>query len=151
TGHECWAAADYRRLLSLGLRTVREGIAWPRSVTSSGGLDLSCLLPRVRAAQDAGIQVIWDLCHYGWPEGIDLFRPQFVDRFAAWARAVAEVIAGETGEVPFYVPVNEISFWSWAGGEHGCLNPFATGRGFELKCQLVRAALAATNAVWSVD
>src|SRR5262249_25217379 len=53
--------------------------------------------------------------------------------------------------VPCYVPINEISFWSWAGGEYGCLNPFATGRGFELKAQLVRAALAAIDAVWSVD
>src|SRR6476659_6354433 len=84
TGHERWAAADYRRLLSLGIRTVREGIAWHRSVTPSGRLDFSCLLPRVRSARDAGIQVIWDLCHYGWPEGLDLFRPELVTRFAAW-------------------------------------------------------------------
>jgi hypothetical protein len=105
----------------------------------------------LRAARDAGVQVIWDLCHYGWPDGIDVFRPEFVDRFADFARAVAQVVADETDETPWYTPVNEISFWSWAGGDVGYLNPGATGRGFELKTQLVRAALAAMDAVWSVD
>jgi hypothetical protein len=46
--------------------------------------------------------------------------------------------------------VNEISFWSWAGGDTAHLDPYATGRGFELKTQLVRASLAAVDAVWSV-
>jgi UDP-galactopyranose mutase len=38
---------------------------------------------------------------------------------------------------------------SWGGGEAGCLNPFRTDCGFELKKQLVRANLAAIDAVWS--
>ena len=45
TGHERWAAADYARLRSVGIGTVREGIAWHRSVTPSGRLDLSCCRP----------------------------------------------------------------------------------------------------------
>ncbi len=151
TGHERWAAADYARLRSMGIATVREGVAWHRSATAADRLDLSSVRSRVRAAREAGVQVIWDLCHYGFPEGLDPFRPAFVERFAAWAKAVAEVVASESDEIPIYVPVNEISFWSWAGGEVGYLNPFGTGRGFELKAQLVRAALAATEAVWRVD
>jgi hypothetical protein len=105
----------------------------------------------VRAARDAGVQVIWDLCHYGWPDDLDVFRPEFVDRFADFARAVARLIADETDEAPWYTPVNEASFWSWGGGDVAYLNPFATGRGFELKVQLARAFLAALDAVWSVD
>jgi hypothetical protein len=97
-----------------------------------------------------GMQVIWDLCHYGWPEGVDIFRPAFVKTFATFASSVAQVVAEESDEIPIYVPVNEISFWSWAGGEVGFLNPFTTGRGFELKAQLARAALAAAEAVWSI-
>jgi hypothetical protein len=151
TGHDRFAAADYARVRDLGMRTVRDGVRWPRIETSPGRWDFSSLLSRVRAARDAGVQVIWDLCHYGWPDDLDVFRPELVDRFADFARAVARLIADETDEPPWYTPVNEISFWSWGGGDVAYLNPFATGRGFELKTQLARAFLAATDAVWSVD
>lgn len=151
TGHDRFAAEDYARVRRLGVRTVRDGVRWHRVERSPGRYDVSSLLPLVRAARDAGLQVIWDLCHYGWPDGLDIFRPEFVDRFAEYARAVARLIAAETDDVPWYAPINEISFWSWAGGEVGYINPCATGRGFELKAQLARAVLAAVDAVWSVD
>jgi hypothetical protein len=46
--------------------------------------------------------------------------------------------------------VNEISFFSWAAGDEGSMYPFVTGRGFELKAQLVRAAVETMDAIWSV-
>src|SRR6185437_8174390 len=55
----------------------------------------------------------------------------------------------EGAEQPFLAPVNEISFFSWAGGDVAYVNPFATGRGPELKRQLVRAALQASDALRS--
>ncbi len=151
TAHDRFAVRDYARVSRLGIRTVRDGARWHRIERSPGRYDFSSLLPMVRAAREAGVQVIWDLCHYGWPDGLDIFRPEFVDRFAEYSRAVARLIAAETDEIPWYAPVNEISFWSWAGGDVAYLNPGATGRGFELKAQLARAALAAIDAVWSVD
>jgi hypothetical protein len=151
TGHDRFAAQDYNRVRQMGIRTVRDGVRWHRIERAPGRYDFSSLVPMVWAARDAGVQVIWDLCHYGWPDGLDVFKPEFVDRFADFARAVARVIAAETDETPWYTPINEISFWSWAGGDVGYLNPCATGRGFELKTQLVRAALAGIDAVWSVD
>ncbi|HKV10276.1 MAG TPA: beta-glucosidase [Thermoanaerobaculia bacterium] len=151
TGHDRFAMADYARARALGMETVRDGVRWHRIERSPGRYDFSSFLPQVRAAQRAGVQVIWDLCHYGWPEHLDVFRPAFVDRFADFARAVARRIADETDEPPFYAPVNEISFWSWAGGDMALFNPCETGRGFELKAQLVRACLAAIDALWSVD
>ena len=151
TAHDRFAARDYARVRRLGIGTVRDGARWHRIERPAGRYDFSSLLPMVRAARETGVQVIWDLCHYGWPDGIDIFSPEFVDRFADFARAVARLIASETDEVPWYAPVNEISFWSWAGGDVAYFNPTATGRGFELKTQLARAALAAVDAVWSVD
>jgi beta-glucosidase/6-phospho-beta-glucosidase/beta-galactosidase len=151
TEHDRFAGLDYARVRRLGIRTVRDGARWHRIERSAGRYDFSSLLPMVRAARDAGVQVIWDLCHYGWPDGLDIFRPEFVDRFAEYARAVARVVAAETDEPPVWAPINEISFWSWAGGEVGYFNPSTTGRGFELKTQLVRACLAAVDALWSVD
>jgi hypothetical protein len=151
TGHERWQAADYVRLRRFGIATAREGVRWHRIERSPGRYDVSSLVPMVRTARDLGVEVIWDLCHYGWPEDLDLFRPAFVDRFADYARAVAQVVAGETDEPPLWAPINEISFLSWAAGDVGYLNPFAVDRGFELKVQLVRAALAAVETLWDVD
>lgn len=151
TEHDRWAFADYARARRLGIETVRDGARWHRIERSPGRYDFSSLLPMVRAAREAGVQVIWDLCHYGWPDGLDVFRPEFVDRFAEYARAVARLVAAETDEPPVWAPINEISFWSWAGGDVGYINPCETGRGFELKVQLVRACLAAMDALWSVD
>lgn len=149
--HDSYAARDYRRLADLGIRTARDGIRWHRIEKSPGSYDFSCDLPLVRAARDASVQVVWDLCHYGWPDDLDIFAPEFVDRFAEFSRAFAEVVAGETDEVPFYAPVNEISFFAWAGGDAQFFFPFAKGRSEELKAQLVRASVAATQAVWEVD
>jgi hypothetical protein len=151
TGHDRFAAADYARARDVGMATVRDGVRWHLVERRAGRYDFSSLLPSVRAARKAGVQVIWDLCHYGWPEDLDIFRPAFVERFADYARAVARLIADETDEPPVWTPVNEISFWSWAGGEMALFNPCATGRGFELKTQLVRACLAAIDALWDVD
>ena len=151
TGHDRFAAPDYARLRAAGLLTVREGLRWHLCDRGGGRFDFSSVLPQLRAARAAGVQVIWDLCHYGWPDGLDIWQPELVDRFAAWARAVARLLASETDDPPLYVPINEISFWSWAGGEVGLVNPSTLDRGFELKVQLVRAALAGVAEVRSVD
>ncbi len=47
--------------------------------------------------------------------------------------------------VRYVAAINEISFLAWAGGEEGCLNPFVTERGPELKRILVRAAVLASE------
>jgi hypothetical protein len=150
TCHDTHAALDYKRLQAIGIRTVRDGIRWHRIEKQPYRHDFSSALPMIRAARATGTQVIWDLCHYGWPDDLDIFRPEFVNRFAAFARGFAHLLREESGEVPFLAPVNEISFLAWAGGDVGYLNPFARGRGDELKVQLVRAAIEATEAIWDV-
>jgi beta-glucosidase/6-phospho-beta-glucosidase/beta-galactosidase len=105
----------------------------------------------LKAARREGIQVIWDLCHYGLPHDIDIWSPAFVDRFAAFAGAAARVVSAESDAVPFYCPMNEVSYWAWAGGDHGLMYPYGQGIGAALKRQLVRAATAAIDAVRDVD
>lgn len=133
-----------------GIRTVRDGIRWHLIERTPGHYDFSSVLPMVRAAHDAGVQVIWDLCHYGLPDDLDIFSTGFVRRFAELARAFARLLTSETDAVPFVAPINEMSFFAWAGGEVAYFNPFVEGRAYELKAQLVRAAIAATEAVWEV-
>ena len=151
TRHDVNAAADYRMLADHGIRTVRDGVRWHLIETTPGHYDWSSFVPMLRSARETGTQVIWDLAHYGWPDDIDIWSPAFVDRFAIFARAVAQVVRAETDAVPFYVPVNEISFWSWAGGDVAYMNPLAIDRGRELKAVLARAAIAAVEAVRAVE
>ena len=80
-----------------------------------------------------------------------LTSPAFVDRFARFAGNLARLVRTETDATSFYCPVNEISFHAWAGGDVAYLNPFAKGRGFELKAQLARAAIEAMHEVLAID
>ena len=150
-GHDRHAAQDYRQLAGLGIRTCRDGARWHLIETAPGRYDFSSLTPMMAAARDSGTQVVWDLLHYGWPDDLDIWTPAFVNRFAAYARAVALHHRDLTDAVPFWCPVNEISFFAWAGGDARYLNPFCAGRGYELKCQLARAAIAAMTELRAVD
>lgn len=149
-GHDIHAERDYRQLQQFGIRTVRDGFRWHR-IESQGAFDWSSVRPMLQAAARSGTQVIWDVLHYGWPDDIDLWTPHFVDRFARFAGACARIVREESDDIPFYCPVNEISFFSWGAGDAGYLNPFAHGRGFELKVQLARAAIAGMDAILAVD
>ena len=151
THHDARAEADYRALAGHGILTVRDGLRWHLIETAPGRYDWSSLEAQVAGAQTAGTEVIWDLLHYGAPDDIDIWRPDFVERFAAFAAAAARVIGPRTRGTRFYAPVNEISFFAWGGGDAAYLNPFARGRGFELKVQLARAAIAAMTAIRRVD
>lgn len=151
SGHDRFAEDDYRQLAGHGIRTVRDGLRWHLIERSPGAYDWASIDPMLEAAQRSGTQVIWDLLHYGWPDALDIWSPGFVDRFARFARAAAQRVRAFSEDVPFYCPVNEISFSAWGGGDAGYLNPFASGRGFELKVQLVRASIAAMHAILDVD
>jgi hypothetical protein len=151
TQHDCLARQDYASVQWYGLGTVRDGIRWHLVEAQSGRYNWESWLPMLRAARETSVQVIWDLCHYGWPDHLDIWSASFVDHFAAYARAAARIIQDTSGEVPWYCPVNEMSYWAWAGGQVGRMNPCTMGRGDELKRQLVRAYLAGVAAIREVD
>ncbi|NOJ99979.1 beta-glucosidase, partial [Corallococcus coralloides] len=110
---------------------------------------------QARAAASHGVQVVWSLMHYGWPDRLDpLARPgQFIDAFSWHCTRVAELIADVEGPPPVYQPINEISFLAWAATSTElihCCRPPAPERGPELKRVLVGAALRGIDALWSV-
>src|SRR5258706_7456887 len=146
TRHDQFAAADYERAQAMVFRTTREGVRWHLAESRPGRYDFSGAEPIAAAARKVGAQVIWDLCHFGWPEFIDVFSPDFVKRLAAYGAAFTKWLERETDGPIFIVPINEISFFSWACGDEGSMYPFAKGRGFELKCQLVRASIETMEA-----
>ncbi|KQV82490.1 amine oxidase [Massilia sp. Root351] len=151
TGHLERARSDYEQAQRLGFRTVRESIGW-RLCERDGRHDFSVLEGRCRAAQELGLQVSWTFCHYGIPDDLDLFGPDFVPRFARFCRAAAEFLAPYGGPQPVYSPINEISFTSWGLSIHmfrikNMRHPDAGGEG---KRQLVRASIAGCDAIWDV-
>lgn len=150
THHDEFALQDYKRFEKENLRVAREGLRWHLVEQIRGKYDFSTALPIVRAARATGTQVIWDLCHFGWPDHLDIFKSEFISALAGYGAAFAKWLSKETDAPGFFVPVNEISFFSWAAGDEGSMFPFATGRGFELKTHLVRAAIKAMESIWSV-
>jgi quercetin dioxygenase-like cupin family protein len=152
TQHDRLAREDYARCRAVGIRAVREAARWP-IVDRGGTLDLAGVRRLARLGREAGLGQIWDLMHYGYPDDLDPFaRPgAFVARFAAFARAVAAAVRAETAGATYYTPINEISYNAWSAGEVAYMAPFGRGRGDEYKRILVRAAIAATNAIWEVD
>ena len=151
TQHDRFVDGDYARLRQVGITSIRDTVRWHLIERPGGVYDFTSLDGMVAAARRHRMQVIWDLCHYGWPDGLDMFSPAFIDRFASFCGAVARHLREQSDEVPFYTPVNEISFFAWAAGEVGRFHPFARRRGRDVKRQLIRACIAGTEAIWNVD
>jgi beta-glucosidase/6-phospho-beta-glucosidase/beta-galactosidase len=150
TRHDEFAEDDYERMAKIGMRTARDGVRWHLIEREPLVYDFTSLEKQVRAMRAAGMQIIWDFFHYGFPDDLNIFSPEFIDRFARFAAATAEFLQSKTRGRLFICPVNEISFFSWAAGDIGLFYPFEKGRGSELKKQLVRATIHAIDAIRAV-
>ncbi len=150
TRHDEFAKADYERMTAMNMQVARDGLRWHLIEKAPLEFDFSSLQKQVTAARETGIQVIWDIFHYGYPDDLDIFSVEFPARFAAFSRASAQFLQAELNGQLYFCPVNEISFFSWAAGQVGHFYPFAKKRGTELKRQLVRMNIAAINAIRSV-
>lgn len=143
--HDEFLKQDYARLAEQGIRTVREGARWHVIEYKPRLRDFSSLDAVFEAAQETGMEVILDLMHFGWPDFLPVFSPGFVHAFADFALATARFLKRRGIRNVSIVPVNEISFLAWAGGDVAALNPHERGRGANLKRQLVSAAIEASK------
>lgn len=150
TRHDEFVLADYRRLTELGIGTARDGLRWHLIEREPGKFDFSSVAKQLDAASETGVQVIWDLLHYGYPDHVRIFSSDFPARFAEFAAAFAEYHSARTSSPLFFVPINEISFFAFMAGDIGRFFPLATGQGHTIKRQLVRAAVMAIDAVRSI-
>jgi len=147
TSHDRHVVSDYRQCAELGLRSLRDGLRWHLIEKSPGKYDWSSWMPALEAAEREGLQIIWDLFHYGSPDCIDQGAPDFPDRFTDFAVAALEVHEKASGRPPAVCPLNEINFLAWAVNE-GYFPPI--GRSDEqgwFKRQLVRAGIMASRAI----
>lgn len=148
TQHDAYLDQDYRMIGDIGLRTVREGVRWPNA-DNRGRLDFSELERILEVANRHEVELILDLFHYGFPEDIDIFGPEFKTRFAEYCRGVARTVSRKAKVSVYFTPVNEPSYFSWAGGEAARFAPYETGRAMEMKIALIGAAIAGIDAIRS--
>jgi beta-glucosidase/6-phospho-beta-glucosidase/beta-galactosidase len=146
TGHDKHVLQDYQLCRKLGFGTIRDGLRWHLIEKSPGNYDWSSWLPALEAAERAGVQVIWDLFHYGSPDHVDQAGADFPARFTDFALAAVEVQQSASRRPPLICPMNEINFLSWAVDD-GYFPQVGPERQGWFKHQLVRSAIMATRAV----
>jgi len=146
TGHDKYVAQDYRLCSQLGLRTIRDGLRWHLIEKAPGQYDWASWLPALEAAERVGLEVIWDLFHYGSPDHVDQASPDFPQHFTDFAVAALEVQQSISNRPPLVCPLNEINFLSWAVDDGYFPHVGPKQRGW-FKRQLVRAAVTATRAI----
>jgi hypothetical protein len=146
TRHDEFVREDYRLLTEAGIWAARESVRWPL-VDRAGRYDFCTIDPVLDAAAESGVEVIYDLFHFGFPDYIDLFSAEFPLRFADYCHASASHIASRTDGICYFTPINEPSYFSWAAGEVGLFAPHRRGCGWDLKLCLTRAAIAGINAI----
>jgi beta-glucosidase/6-phospho-beta-glucosidase/beta-galactosidase len=139
-------------LRELGIAVSREGIPWPL-VDTGGQFDFSPIDPMIEAMGQARVLPVWDLFHYGYPDDLDPFSENFVPRFAAYCRAATEYVVARLRGPYFFTPINEITFFSFCGGEWGWVAPYRKSKEdrFKFRLLLCEAAIAGVKAIREVE
>ncbi len=148
--HDDYCRIDYQLIKEQGISTVREGLSWSQIDQGNGQYDFSRFIPMLEIAKEEGIQQLWDLNHFDFPDYLDPFTDEFAVAYAAYAKACVRLLRPYSDHQLFIAPLNEPSFFAWMC-DNGLWAPYANGRGPQFKHQLVKAAIAAMNAIWEID
>ncbi|WP_138993429.1 amine oxidase [Larkinella sp. C7] len=152
TGHLQRIDDDYRNLDPFGIQTVREGIRWSQVEKRPYQYDWQTLAFMMERGRMAGIQQVWDLCHFGFPDDLTPLHPLFARRFAALCRSfVAFYRSVDPYSTLIVTPINEVSFLSWLGGDARGTSPYCVGQGWEVKYGLMRAYIEGVAALREAD
>ncbi len=152
TGHLPLLDADYAAQQPFNIGTVREGIRWAHIEKTPYQYDFSTVQTMLEAGRRHGIQQVWDLCHFGYPDDLTPLHPLFARRFAALCRAfVAFYRAQRPDDVLIVTPINEVSFISWLGGDACGTTPYCNHQGWEVKYGLMRAYIEGAHALREAD
>ena len=152
TKHLCHIEEDYHLLKNFDIATVREGVQWSRVEEQPYCYDWNRVKKIIHAANKKNVQVIWDLCHFGYPDNLSPLHPHFCKRFVAFAVAFVQMYRSiNPGGYLILTPVNEVSFISWLGGEVGATSPFTRQHGWQVKYNLMQAYIQAVKAMKSID
>ena len=152
TDHINQLDADYQDIADFDIRTVREGIRWSQVEKRPYVYDWTVVRHMLGRGKALGVQQLWDICHFGYPDDLTPLHPMFARRFAAICRAFVPVYRETYPEGPMILtPVNEVSFISWLGGDMCGTSPYCTKQGFEVKMGLIRAYIEGITAMRKID
>ncbi len=152
SGHDRFLEEDYDLLDDLGIKTVREGIRWSAVETKPYEYDWSEVDRIIKVSHSKNVQVIWDICHFGFPDDLTPLHPMFARRFSHLCR---EFVIKYRSIVPYetliVTPINEVSFISWLGGDVRGTSPYCIGQGWEVKYALMKAYIEGIEMMRKVD
>ncbi|OON68270.1 amine oxidase [Hymenobacter sp. CRA2] len=152
TGHYQLLNEDYQDLQAFGISTVREGIRWSQVERTPYHYDWSTVAEMLEAGRRYGVQQLWDLCHFGYPDDLTPLHPMFARRFASLCRAFVDFYRSVRPDDELIVtPINEVSFMSWLGGDARGTVPYCVGQGWEVKYGLMRAYIEGVAALREAD
>ncbi|GLU54859.1 amine oxidase [Dyadobacter frigoris] len=152
TSHLEMLQQDYQNLEAFNIKTVREGLRWSQVEKVPYKYDFSTFQQMLEVGRKNGIQQIWDICHFGFPDDLSPLHPHFTRRFAALCRAFALFYKSLGYSEPLIVtPINEVSFMSWLGGDVAGTSPYCHNNGWEVKYGYMRAYIAGVKALKDVD
>lgn len=152
TGHLDNILEDYQNLSPFNIKTVREGIRWSVVERTPYNYDWTDVRRIIENAVENDIQVVWDMCHFGFPDDLSPLHPMFARRFARLCKAFVKYFRNMNPyETLIITPINEVSFLSWLGGEVCGTSPYCRGYGWEVKYALVKAYIEAIEAIREAD
>lgn len=144
--------ADYENLHQFNISTVREGIRWSKVETKPYQYNWSNVEYMIEHGRKHSIQQVWDICHFGFPDDLTPLHPMFANRFAALCSAFVRFYKSinPNGNL-IVIPINEVSFLSWLGGDACGTSPYCRGYGWEVKYQLMKAYIEGIEAIKAED
>ncbi len=152
TGHLELIDQDYQRLKPFNITTVREGIRWTHVETRPYHYDWSTVKTMLEHGKANGIQQLWDICHFGFPDDLTPLHPLFARRFATLCRAFVKFYRSfDPYGVLIVTPINEVSFLSWLGGDVAGTSPYCRANGWQVKYALMRAYVEGVAAMREED
>jgi beta-glucosidase len=151
THHYLYWKEDLERCASLGVRAIRYGMPWYKVEPAKGQFDWDWADRAIDHACSLGLEIIFDLMHYGVPFWLDnqILNSDYDKHVADWAHAVAHRYRDR---IKYHTPFNETVVATEFAGMRGLWPPYLRGhdgqvkllrniaRGMTLSIQAIRAA-----------
>jgi beta-glucosidase len=151
THHYQYWREDLDRCASLGARAIRYGMPWYKVEPVKGQFDWQWADRAIDHACSLGLEIIFDLMHYGVPFWLDnqFLNTDYEKHVADWAHAVAHRYRDR---IRYHTPFNETLVCTEFAGLRGMWPPYLRGhdgqvkllrniaRGMTLSIEAIRAA-----------